>query len=42
MNRKCKGCSVTIYAINEKFKCCKCGWETKIEKDENGKDIQIN
>jgi predicted RNA-binding Zn-ribbon protein involved in translation (DUF1610 family) len=40
--RNCNGCDVTTYTENEKFKCVKCGWETIIEKDKDGKDIQIN
>jgi predicted RNA-binding Zn-ribbon protein involved in translation (DUF1610 family) len=39
---KCKGCDVTTYKKNKPFKCAKCGWKTIIEKDQNGKDIQIN
>lgn len=39
--RKCNGCNVTEYTPNTKFKCAKCGWETIIEKDEKGEDIQI-
>lgn len=39
---RCPSCEVTTYKRNTKFKCCKCGWETIIEKDNKGKDIQIN
>lgn len=42
MERKCNGCNVTTYIQNRKFKCCKCGWETIIEEDKDGNDIQIN
>ena len=40
--KRCPRCDVTTYIENTKFKCFKCGWETIIEKDNKGKDIQIN
>lgn len=42
MRRTCNGCGVTTYTKDKKFKCCKCGWKTIIEKDKQGNDIQIN
>jgi predicted RNA-binding Zn-ribbon protein involved in translation (DUF1610 family) len=40
--KKCPSCNTTTYIENTKFKCVKCGWETIIEKNEKGEDIQIN
>ena len=33
--RKCNGCDVTDYNINENFKCAKCGFEHKVLKNED-------
>ena len=38
----CPKCNTTSYKRNTRFTCLKCGWKTVIEKDNNGKDIQIN